>query len=601
MIKEHSARVLPAKPRWWKRLRLAGALIRQRGGAPNWIDELYSVVSQLSDLNRGTEADFLAIGNKLAGFLSAARVISSEIHGVTDSLLGETGNNTCQALLSVLNAGRQMARHAAATNELTKARDSVGRIRAELRGLERLAPSFAVIATLAQIETAHLGSAGLNLGHLADEFRTAGESIRARVEQVLDGAALLEKRIETSLAEASELDQRSLKALPPLLAAAEEALAEFRARQQQGSVTATDLARQSDVFLKAIGDIVTSIQFHDITRQQVEHVMDALRGLGETSPANACPPALAAAVIELQLAHLSSAASAFAGAMKQMDQRLETIAGQINQMVAESGALLSTADNGEASFYLQMETCFRAIADAAIGYKALDQQKRATIDDLLHTLEGLDESVRDIDAIRLRLKWLALNAGINAVHIGFAGEPLEAVAAAMHRLLGECEASSDGAEMAIRSIAGTIRAELETVEAPFVVVGERLSDQLRTQIQELHTLDERTAARTRKITTIASGLSADVGVLRQTPSAERLFTSVTDHCSEVLYKIKERAAGEAGPIDHDALTEFKRRYTMRAEHDIHEATLSSVESAAAGGTIAAPPIPAESAENVELF
>ena len=46
---------------------------------PPWIADIAGVVAALRDMNHVTEADFLAVGEKLMGFLSSARNIRVDI------------------------------------------------------------------------------------------------------------------------------------------------------------------------------------------------------------------------------------------------------------------------------------------------------------------------------------------------------------------------------------------------------------------------------------------------------------------------------------------------------------------------------------------
>jgi len=605
----------------WRRISRS-LLLRGRifgaGTPPEWIEEVQRVVSDLEQMNRSTEADFLVIGEKLTGFLSAARTISAGARSLAESVTGKTGDSACRALLTVLDKAREMQKQANAAGGLVRMRDSLAGIRRALAGCKRVGSSFQVMATLAQIETAHLGAAGLDLGHLADEFRTAGEAIRSRVEEVLEGAAALGVRIDSALRDASAFDERSLQELPSLFETAGRGLEEFRGRQEQSRIRAAHLESESAVFGKAIADIVASIQFHDITRQQVEHVLESLKRLvAETPPGRGAPsgpPAEAGAVIALQSAQLDHAVAVFAEALHQMDRQLETIAGQINAMLGEEGGLAGSPDSDKASFYSEMESSFRSIAETAAGCASLEQRTRDALLDLRQTLESLRSSTVEIHTVELKLRWLAINAGISAAHIGAAGEPLEAVAAAMHQLVAECEAASGEADASIDSIMGTVGAAIAAAADEETGAGERLFDQLREQIRELHGLHEGSEHRTRELASIASALSAEVEELRRGISAGRVFTSTIDACRGVLRGVSERA-GEAGHR-HELLNDFGHHYTMHAEREVHAAVAAGTAPPAATAepapseewpaqqelaACAAPPSSGEFGDNVELF
>jgi len=165
--------------------------------------------------------------------------------------------------------------------------------------------SFQVVATLGRIETARLGGSNSDLGHFADEARSYSQSTRERVERALQAAAGLESYIGRAIQHVSEGDSRQLEALPSLVSAIEEALAALRLRQQAASAASLRLADEFTGFTETINGLVEALQFHDITRQQVEHVVDAPHG-GST----ACPSAEVVGVVDLQRHQRS-----FAGAL----------------------------------------------------------------------------------------------------------------------------------------------------------------------------------------------------------------------------------------------------------------------------------------------
>jgi hypothetical protein len=566
---------------------------------------LGTVISALEQMNRSTERDFLAITEKLAGFSSSARAISSGTRELLDSIAGERGKSACQALLAVLKSASEMSRQANAAAKLAELREYVARIRRSLLGFERVGPSFHVMATLAQIETAHLGSAGLEVGHLADEFRSAARDIRSHVDEIVQGATALEGRIEAALEKASAFDAQSLKALPNLIGTARGSLQEFSARREQSAASANRVATESELFGKAIADIVSSIQIHDITRQQVEHVVDSLRQLGldaSRSGSPRRPPAGAATIIELQLAQLENAAAAFVDAMQQLDQRLVSVADQVGAMAAETGALLGTSESDEeASFFSRMESWFRAIADTAAGCTSLEENTRGALVELQHTLEVLQNSTIDIHAVELRLRWLTINAAISAAHIGTPGAPLESVAAAMRQLLAECEESSGATDDAIHSVIEVVRSAVENSIRLETAAGNTVFDQLRIEIRELHQLSQGATERTREIVQIASRLSTEVADLRASASAEGLFTSAIENCARVLRRIKDQIGCEEAPVDRSALVRFEQQYTMSAEREIHQAVVSLSERPLMPSAEVAPAEAAEFGDNVELF
>jgi hypothetical protein len=83
------------------------ALLGRSPIAPAWIA---GVIADLEKLNRVTEEDFLAVGERTMAFLSAAREIRTDFGRLADSISGEAGERSCQALATVLNRSVEMRR-----------------------------------------------------------------------------------------------------------------------------------------------------------------------------------------------------------------------------------------------------------------------------------------------------------------------------------------------------------------------------------------------------------------------------------------------------------------------------------------------------------
>ncbi len=131
----------------------------------------------------------------------------------------------------------------------------------------------------------------------------------------LAAASLLDQGIQSALLSCSELRARQLMELPALLASVTSSLTSFEERQERVREGSAHQAVQHREVCNAIDNLVMSIQFHDITRQQIQHVTDALQQLSsESGPGRLNQAALtpnAQAVLSLESSQLSSAARSF--------------------------------------------------------------------------------------------------------------------------------------------------------------------------------------------------------------------------------------------------------------------------------------------------
>ncbi|MGO9259075.1 MAG: hypothetical protein ACLQU1_22555 [Bryobacteraceae bacterium] len=592
---------------------------RRRLEDGSWIEGVGRAIADLDRMNRSTEAGFLAVGEKLSGFLAAARQVSASAAATAERVSGEQGQRDFDALVRVREQTAEMRKYAEAVADLSQLRDSAIRLRHVFAGFDHTVASFRVLAVLARIETARLGESGAGLAHLTEEMRGRSDDIASRTGRFLDTAATLDRRVEEHLNRIADLDARQLKALPPLMDAVARNFAALRDRRELGEAAAARLGAQFAELSEAIGDVVTSVQFHDITRQQIEHAIESLQQLHDHAGQGYrdAPTPEQGAVIELQLAQLDNARRTFLTSIGQIDGRLETVARRMSEMAAESQNLAGQAQGRNESSFAEMMGCFAGILDAAGECGSFEQGARTALAELRQAIQALGEALADIGAIELHLKRLSLNAAIQAVHLGAAGEPFNAVAGAMHSLQADCETRSGQSRVEMDSIGAALRAMVEQGMASQSRQGtgiETAVDDLQARIEEMCVANERGIASCQEIGSLVGRLLADIQSAQQDLAESRALTEAVDGCCETLRRVGQASACQpllrrmigwnaARPPASSAansaaspgpgvtpelqLAECTRNYTMRAEHEVHR-ELTGCAPAASGPAQASP-------------
>lgn len=117
--------------------------------------------------------------------------------------------------------------------------------------------------------------------------------------------------------------------------------------------------------MDAFKKLIVSMQFHDITRQQVEHVIGVLRCICSESAREdggiSRGPGGTAAVLALQASQLADAGEKFAASVASVAHNLDDIAAHVLEMADQSRALSGLSEDEKNSFFLQMERGFTAI------------------------------------------------------------------------------------------------------------------------------------------------------------------------------------------------------------------------------------------------
>lgn len=584
--------------------RMLGRLLEQsfhpsagrRAEEAGWVADVARAAGDLEEMNRSTEAGFLAVGEKLSSFLTAARQVSTSASATADRISGEQGQRDADALTRVLEETSAMRKSAESVTDLARLRDSAKRLRHVFAGFDNTVISFHVLAVLARIETARLGESGAGLVHLVEEMRGCGDDIASRTGRFLATAASLGRRVEAELSRISELDARELQALPPLTDAVARDFAALRSRRELGEAAAARLGEQFAQVSEAIGGVVTGVQFHDITRQQIEHVIESLWQLHDSAShaRRAAPAAEEAAVLGLQVAQLENARRTFLESIGRIDRQLESVAHRVGEMASESERLTGQSQGQNETFFAGMAARFAGILKAARECESCEVGARNALGDLRRDLAALGEALADIQVIELHLKRVSLNAAVQAVHLREAGEPFNAVAVAMHSLQSDCENRS-----------GQSRAELDSIDAAIRGAGdngtgsqsceragmEAVVIELRQRMEDMHAANERGVASFQEIGGLVGRLSDEIQAAQRDLAESRARVEIVDDCCARLRAV----SGVASGVPMGELAGWAQNYTMRTEHEVHR------ELTGAGLPDAVPEGAGPAAGELELF
>ncbi|WP_321478227.1 methyl-accepting chemotaxis protein [uncultured Paludibaculum sp.] len=580
--------------------------------APQWILDLTEVVEDLRGINRVTEADFLAVGGKLMGFLSSARGIRADISELATCIAGDAGERLCGALSTVLSRSIEMK---GCVEETARTLDSI-RLSADkmhqcFSRFDEIVLSFQVVATLGRIETARIGGSHLGLGHFADEVRSYSESIRKCVEHALGEAAELECYIGRAIQHISEGDSQQLAAIPSLVGAIEEVLGAFRLRQQEASATSLRLADEFTALSETINGLVEALQFHDITRQQVEHVIESLEDLlndARHSVPTACPLPEVVAVVDLQRQQLLGAAKTFESSVQRVNRELKQVAALGHKMVAETRTLLGlVTEDQQSSFFPKMERAFAGVLSAIASCCVANDDTVRTQAELRHTISGLQGCLDDLRVIWRRINRLAINATIEAVHLGPAGEPLSVVAGSMQTLYLNAEKRSGETEDSLANLRSAVMSiVLGSNDGPAASepsANASIVDELKARVDELHASSERSVAYSKRIGAVSATLYSDVRSASEGFAVGDLVAETLDRTCGTLQRIT--AASDIDAV-HAArgLEHLAAQYTMLAEREVHERATATVFPAPSNEEMnrrAATAPPGDLGDGVELF
>jgi methyl-accepting chemotaxis protein len=563
--------------------------------SPASAKSLGQVIADLDLLNHDTEQGFLSIGGKLAEFMQTVSVISSELTTLANA---EHGQQASQALTHALDRSKGMkAAQGDRDGGLAGMRQEVGLLKRTLFRFQETVSTFRTLGLLTRIETARLGGTGVDFSDLADDVSLLAGQVDSKVSGALIIADSLIPPIEAAMREISVIEAGQTKHLPALISETLASLSSFRHMQDKARESSDRLGAEYGAISDAFKKLIVSIQFHDITRQQVEHVIEVLRRLSSESGKEAGDPSRhprgASAVLALQSAQLADADKKFRASVESVERNLEGIAKHVLEMADESRALSGLREDGKGSFFLPMEQDCGAILTSLGDTANAESATRSTRKGLAETIGRMNGPIQEIQQIATKMRMLALNARISAFHLGADGSAVDVLAGSVQQLALECRERSESLAASLGSMRdAATRSCGEDGQDPAGVRGdgEGRMDELRLAVTDLHSATERSFSLISQIVARGDRLAGDLVSTRKEFSVGALFEEAVTRARGSMKEIGEKAQRGLPSNESDelepGLADFMSLYTMQAEVDVHK----GVTRAATGTTHLVAPV-----------
>lgn len=419
-----------------------------------WLVRLHGVTVQLDDLNKSTEDEFLAIGERLLKFNMSAREISRISSSVAGLMAGEEITGAIGGFHGIV---QHMERLEGESRESAGILNHVLRILdqmfAHLAGFKQTARVLRVLCVSTRIESARLGQRDIGFSVLAGDVDKLASEIETKCTHLLDHSHALGELIRRTLSRVLDLEARQHGQAQVVL---EKTLLSLGSLTEKHSASSAGLQRVSaryNAISQSIGEIVSSLQFHDITRQRIEHSRSALDILnrgeltvegngvgGEVLGGGLNQLRLAGDVCELQKAQLNHARDELVFAVENIMRNLRHIADNVAEIAEETQVMVGSADELGHSFLSEIETGFSSVMKALEGYGEAGRELSVAMESVGETLNDMAHYAGDIEGIGTKIKLIALNAIVKSCHMGEEGASLGVLAEAIHRLSVEtCE------------------------------------------------------------------------------------------------------------------------------------------------------------------
>jgi methyl-accepting chemotaxis protein len=240
------------------------------------------LVNQLQEVSQQTESAALDIGERFMNIVERARRNTCDAETVLEKFTkDEASQNPVEiskkALTGVIQSLQEAISFASQImSELKIMDENAGSIRKVVDEIEFIAGQTNLLALNAAIEAARAGEHGRGFAIVADEVRklsdrsnTAAEEIRKLITKIEADTKKIYKISEENISRSFTLSTDSASVVDEAMLTIDKTIEAVKTQLDH-------LTKETDLLTSDISSIVISMQFQDITRQRIEHVIEPL-------------------------------------------------------------------------------------------------------------------------------------------------------------------------------------------------------------------------------------------------------------------------------------------------------------------------------------
>jgi len=549
---------------------------------------ILAVMPEIADFLESTmgevEEKFLDLGRDLQSLSADANLLAGRMRQSAQAIgRGDTGESFLENLDAVVRSG---------LGELDDCRNGIlENLKTIDAGIKHLGKLVTICTTIDQIGMS-LNVVGLNIAVESSRSSEAQAMFEAFTDEIRKLSNRISRISQSILQDAGATRLRQTEAQDEILKGlftfnklnrsaqkvVEEAVEEIRDILELSMEALERSDRNSRDISDQIGEVVVTIQFHDIARQKIEHIAWALRDLarddserpGEEDPAP-WTAGRAGKVIGLQAAQLEEVVEEIQAARGKSDSAFHALDRLVERLVTD---VSMSDEKGREEGRLQerigaLQKGLEQLRDLLDQGRRLETRIQETAEQVSDTASSLSEHIDQVRSISMDLHLKALNAVVKSARLREEGRALEVLAQEVSKLSMQAEGFvAEVVDILQSLVALSLDLELgswdedETEEEDAIETGIRVVGQYNQQCRtETRAALEHSRALRSEIHRTGDGLDF----------LNTLSTRLTGYLEQIHQKGEALDAwvdSESEDAD-EALEQVARRYTMDSERQLH--------------------------------
>ena len=589
---------------------------KEEYGFDKYIRILKSVNSRIDQITSGSESDFLKIGDQLANYLHGTRDLYDTSMLAATSISEQILQKGINPLSSLMNefSGYLTGSSMEIGNDINSLEDiykNIVLIIDEQLGFSKIVKHLKMLGISTKIESVRIGSDEQGFYTLAENVDKLSSLISEKSKSISNKSIILNKTILLAIENLKKLSTQQTEHSDSILNHTTHSIGDLKSRYSQCSDKVLKISSGSKMIGQNVQNLVTSIQFHDITRQQMEHVKeviseqitmleDSLTGISSMDDDSILETVTY--VCELQSAQLNSSADGFYSAVSEIVSNLKNIEYNIECIFAESCVLLSEKDKSGKSSLRSIQQGLASISQNLKENTEIGNNLTNSIINVVTIVDELSKNVEEIQSVGDEIEIIALNSRVKAARAGINGSALGVLSEAIQKLSIDSRNQSVGTTNLLKGISSSsekLRASIQSfaeVERKNQI--SEIDNRIFKLIDSTITIEIEATNLVEKLQAIVSRLKKEINSAVENLNIHEFVKSISGEIIKDLAVITSGySGGDRSSASREAKTrEFLNKYTMHSERNIHQSytTSGKVNNKTDGNSVGFD-------DNIELF
>ncbi len=581
---------------------LSGFLPRRTGLAPKHTkddmeaiqglrEQLHTLQSRLDDIVSSSGDRFLSIGEKLQEFYRRSQDMSEKSSAMVELLSGEGLKNATDGLSLILDELRMRFKNpekniSRTTGVFTEHLNAISKVTSYLDDFHMIVMNLIMLGFLTQVENAYIFTNDTGFASLTDDVRGLAETIRQKAAHIRTKSETVKSFLVHTVATLSDFEKTQSDQARIMLEKAFNNHRSLKNKHVAASGSTALIDKDTQKIASSIGDIVMSLQFHDITRQQIEHVKEVFdhmdKKVHEQGHTVAEKAAFVRDVSRLQHAQLAQSRDELTSAVLKIINNLRSIGKSVGEIINEAHEATMASETSGTTF---MDEIDQGISSVIQGMGLADQEQAKLTDTVSNASEMASEMsmfVKDIETLGLHLQLIALNARIKAAHLGQEGAALDTISGSIYEL--SINAREDTGNLStmlstLVNLSTTFNRDFKDMQGTEKELSDIMMEKLKGLIASLHEINITVISMLTDLTGLGKSLMTDIEDTASHIDVHKEFQAMLGEVLETVSGITDDAEKICPKGFNDTsstfLADIDKLYTMQSEREVHKRNVSA--------------------------